>query len=248
MNASAAPRSVSVPTPALDEAFAALERYAPGSPRGDLRPIDEAVAAATRDPTRRTELEKRLLAALARNLSPVAQEYVCAKLTLIGSAAAVPALGPLLAAGELATAARTALEAIGGPEAAAELRRQLPRLSGQQKAGAIASLGELRDPESVPALTALLADSEQPVVAAALTALGAIGTTSAATALREFDPVVDSVRRHFTNACLVAADCAAAAGRIEDARRLYDRLDAAEPPPHVRLATTRGRAALKSRR
>lgn len=244
MNASAAPRSTSAPTPGLDEAFAALERYAPGSPRGDLRPIDDAVAAATRDPTQRIELEARLLATLARNLSPVAQEYVCAKLTMIGSAAAVPALGQLLAAGELATAARTALEAIGGPEAAAELRRQLPRLSGQQEAGAIASLGELRDAGSVPALTALLSSPERAVAAAAIAALGRIATQPAVEALTQLLPrVPPMLALPLADACLAAAEQLLQAGRRDDAMNLYRRLESAEQPAHVRLAARRGLAS-----
>jgi len=66
--------------------------------------------ASLDDTAAQKELEKRLLVVLKRSGSPVAREYICSKLTLIGSDRSVSALAPLLNTPEFATAARNALE------------------------------------------------------------------------------------------------------------------------------------------
>ena len=89
-------------------------------------------------------------------LSRAAKDFACRTLTVIGTAASVPALAALLADAELSHMARYALERIPAPEAAAALRDALPKLSGKLKIGVIGSLGVRRDEASVPALAALL--------------------------------------------------------------------------------------------
>src|SRR5262249_2191955 len=131
-------------------------------------------------------LERQLVVALERGGSPVACEYICSKLTMIGSESAVPALAARLNARDTATAARTALEAIAGHKAAMALRASLPKIKGVQKIGVINFLGARRDGESVRALAGLMEHADAAVASAAIAALGDIASSKAARALRDF--------------------------------------------------------------
>jgi hypothetical protein len=228
-----------MPAP-LDAAFSALRSYDQGSSRAALLPIDEAVVAALPDPTARLALEQRLLAALASGGSVVALEYLCAKLTLIGSALAVPALAVLLERPALATAARNALEASPHPEATAALRAQLPKLAGLPLLGVVQSLGIRCDAAAVPALATLLASASPEVSRAAAAALGEIGAPAAAAALRDFSARAPAVAPTLADALLVCAERLLTAGARPAAQSLYQLLATAAQPAHVRLAATRG--------
>ena len=225
----------------LDAAFSALRSYDQGSSRAALLPIDEAVVAALPDPAARLALETRLLVALSAGGSGVALEYLCAKLTLLGSALAVPALAALLDQPALTTAARNALEASPHPEATAALRAQLPRLKGVLLVGVIHSLGLRRDAASVPALTRLLPHENPSVAGAAAAALGEIGTPAAAQALGAFQPNAPAgLQPALADACLVCAERLVASYQRPAAQSLYQLLSAPAQPRHIRQAAARG--------
>ena len=230
-----------VSNPALDKAFAALSTYDHGSSRGPLMALDEAVGAATADAKARQDLEGRLLAVLQSKASPIAKEYVCRKLAMIGSARSVPALAALLADKQLAHLACQALEAIPGTEAVQALRGSVPKLGGLAKVGVIQSLGMRRDAGSVPALTALLTDADAQIARAAAVALGEIGTLPAAQALQKFLPAApEPAKGAVLDSLLAGAEALAAEGKKSDALAIYKTLAAADVPKHVKLAATRG--------
>lgn len=226
---------------ALDKSIEALKTYDYGANRAALVPIDDAVVAGLGDPAAAKELEKRLAALLKSNASPVAKDYVCRKLHLIGSAESVPALAELLADKDLSHPARQALEHIPDPAAARALRESLPKLGDPQKAGVIDSLGMRRDEDSVKTLTAFLKDPDTRIAGAAAAALGNIATTRAARALRRFQPKApDAVRPAVADACLACAERLLIEGRKRTARALYEALCNSEQPEHVQLAAKRG--------
>ena len=76
-------------------------------------------------PTAGQDLENRLIAALNGELSRDAHDYVCRKLAIVGTAAAVPALAGLLGNKATSHMARFALERITAPEAGHALRDAL---------------------------------------------------------------------------------------------------------------------------
>ena len=233
----------SVHPAAVDKAFEALATYDYGSARASLLPIDDAVRSSLRDAAARQELERRLAAVLSAKASPVAKEYVCAKLGLLGGAGAVPALAALLPEPALSHAACGALEAISCPEAVEALGASLPKLSGLLKVGVINSLGARQDARSVPALTALLKDADTQVAAAAAAALGSIGTVEAAKALRAFQPKApEAMRLAVADACLACAERLLAKGKKAAAQALYQALATTQQPKHVQLAAKRGLA------
>jgi HEAT repeat protein len=227
---------------AVQEAFAALSKYDRGSSRATLLPIDQAVTQSKTDERARKELEQRLIAVLSCG-SESARDYACVKLATIGTEASVPALASLLSDVRLATDARTALQAIPSAEASKALRDALKRLDGPAKIGAILSLGARRDAGSTRALTALLRDPDVQVQSAAAAALGEIGTSKAAKALRAFiAKMPEGIRQPVGDACLVCAEHLSRENHTTDAAGLYSALGRASFPRHILDAAKRGLA------
>jgi HEAT repeat protein len=233
-------------SPALDaatltQAFAALKTYDWGSDRKTLGPIDDAVTATRGDATACKNLETRLAAVLDSGVSRAAKDFACRTLTVIGSAASVPALSALLGDAELSHMARYALERVPAPEAAAALRDALPKLNGKLKIGAIGSLGVRRDEASVPALSALIACSDFAVATAATNALGDIGCEAAAKVLCDATKTAPTaVKPAAADAALAAAKRLLADGNTTAAMATYNALLAGNPPKYIRLAASRG--------
>src|ERR1035438_5040394 len=81
---------------ALDKAFDALTTFDWGTDRNALKPIDEAVVATRGDAAAHKALETRLAAVLKTTAPRAAKDFVCRKLTVIGTAESAPALAALL--------------------------------------------------------------------------------------------------------------------------------------------------------
>jgi len=202
---------------ALEKAFEALKTYDWGKERAPLRPLEEAVAAAGKDPALAKALEQKLVGLLKADVSQAAKDQICRQLSLVGSAECVPAVAELLPDEKLSHMARYVLERIPAPEATKALRDALPKTKGVQKVGVLNSLGVKRDAESVPALVPLLADSDHQVAAAAAAALGAIGNSEAAKALADFQAKGSSGTEAGRRRC-VSGLCRGAAGRRQKDR------------------------------
>ena len=225
---------------ALDKAFEALKTYDAGSSRGTLEPIDTEILAALADARRRQEVERRLADLLGTDASIWAKEYACSKLRLIGGAASVNTLFPLLADRQLSDAARSALQAMRCPEATRALRDALAKLTGAPRLGVIDSLGKRGDAGSVPALVRWLERPDTATAAAAAGALGEIGTVKAARAIRRFlSACPEAMRLVVADTCLTCAERLAAAGNRDEAREMGRALDTSAYPAHVRFAATR---------
>ena len=129
------------------------------------------------------------------------------------------------------------------PEAAQAMRDALPKLAGSLKVGVISSLGDCRHAGSVPALAALLADSDAAVAVAAATALGDIRSPEAAKALAAAKPNGAQAKQAVTDASLACAERLLADGKKAEALAVYKSLVGEDQPKHVRLAGTRGMLA-----
>ena len=227
----------------LDQAFEALKTYDWGTDPKVLSPIDEALVATRGDAAARQALEARLVAVLKTDVSRDAKDFVCRKLTVIGTAASVPTLAELLANRDLSHMARYALERIPAPEAAQAMRDALPKIDNALKLGVMGSLGVRQDVASVPALVALLSDADVTVARSAALALGAIRAPEAARALREAKPEKIEAKIAVTDACLACAEGLLAAGKKGEAMAVYKGFIGEDQPKHVRLAATRGMLA-----
>ena len=228
---------------ALDKAFETLKTFTWGEDPKQfhdmLGAIEDAVPASYGNTDARKDLETRLAEVLPTKAPRAAKDYACRKLTIIGTAASVPALAALLPEKELSHMARYALERISTPEAAQALREALSKTSGTEKAGVVGSLGARRDVASIADLAALLGDSDPLVALAAATALGDIGTAESAKALKDAKPAVEAVKLRAADARLTAAERLLAAGDHAAAKAVYTSLLAC-PVKSIKLAATRG--------
>jgi HEAT repeat protein len=226
---------------ALDKALDALKGYDWGQDRSVLKPIDDAVAASSKDAEAQKQLETKLAAVLKTDVSRAAKDFVCRKLSLIGSAECVPAVAPLLEDEKLSHMARYALERIPDAAAVAAMRDALAKVKGKVKVGVINSLGVRRDAQSSEALVALLEDSDKEVAAAAAAALGAIGTPEAAKALEAFQAKApEELGLAVADAQLTCAERLLADGNNAEATKIYKALSKPDLPKHVRVAAMRG--------
>jgi len=234
---------------AVDKAFEDLKTYDWGTDRDTMKPIDEAVIVVLDDAPARKELAGRLAAVLKTDASRSAKDFVCRKLTIVGTADSVPALAALLTDKDLSHMARYALERIQAPEAAAALRGALPKVNGALKAGIIGSLGVRRDADSVDALAAALNDSDKAVFRAAACALGDIGNPKAAKALMDaVEKASGDAKTAAVDGCLVCAELLLADGKKAEAGAVYKSLAGPDQPKHVRLAATRGLLAVAGKK
>ena len=168
---------------AVETALKTLKTYDWGADPAILKPIDEAIVATHDNPAARQALEKGLVDALAGGISRSAQDYVCRRLRVVGTARSVEALAALLPAEETSHIARYALERIPDEKAVAAMRDALPKVNNKLKPGLIGSLGKRRDKKSVKAIAKLLGDSNLQVAQAAAEALGELGDERALPAL-----------------------------------------------------------------
>jgi HEAT repeat protein len=137
--------------------------------------------------------------------------------------------------------ARSGLEGIGDPSAAAALRGAAQKLKGPLLAGVVNSLGVLRDRQSIGLLTALAADPASGSAGEALLALGNISTPESIRFLRgALISGPNSFRGQAAAACLLAADRQRAGGDLSTATALYDLIRKAEVRIALRVAATRG--------
>jgi HEAT repeat protein len=212
-----------------------------------LAPIEDAVAVSHDQADVRQDLENRLLAALQSDTSRDAKDYVCRKLAIVGTVAAVPALESLLGEKDYSHMARFALERIPAPEAAQALRDAATKVSNELKVGVISSLGSRRDAAAVSVLNGLLADGDPAVARAATLALGAIGSVEAASALKAAAASATGNKPAVIDALLACAEALLAGQKQTDALAIYGSLTAGNQTRLVRLAATRGILACTSK-
>ncbi len=225
----------------LDRSFDALKTYDWGSDRAALGAIDKAVAASNGNADAQKALEARLAAVLGTDVSGAAKDYVCRQLSLVGSAASVPALAPLLTDDKLSHMARYALERMSCPVSAKAMRDALAKTKGRVKVGVINSLGVRRDKDSVAALAALTGDSDKEIASAAAAALGSIGTADAAKILGDLlKKAPKELGLAVSDALLVCAERRLADGKKMEALMIYKSLSKSDQPKHVQLAAKRG--------
>ncbi|HEY2146453.1 MAG TPA: HEAT repeat domain-containing protein, partial [Pirellulales bacterium] len=186
------------------------------------------------------ESEAKLIEVLRTGSSPD-KAIACKKLAIYGSKDAVPELAPLLADEELASWARTALEAIPGPAADEALRKATDSLKGRLLVGTINSIGVRRDAEAVDRLNGRLADADQDVAAAAAVALGRIGNSTATKALRQSLPTsAGPVRNAVAEGCILCAERLMNEGKSSEGGEIYDDVRKADVPKQKKLEATRG--------
>lgn len=200
-----------------------------------LLPVPAGRAAEGADKT------KNLIAILQSDGSLFEKARACQQLGEIGSPEAVPALASLLADPKLSAYARSGLEGIADPGAAAALRDAAQNIRGPLLAGVINSLGVLRDAKATELLGRLAADPASGVAGEALLALGNISTPASIQLLKNvLTKGPDAFRSEAAAACLLVADRQRTSGDLKQAVTLYDLIRKAKVPMGFRVGATRG--------
>jgi len=198
--------------------------------------------AAGIDPARSQELLK----VLQSDGGLYEKARACQQAGEFGTAALVPALAALLDDAKLSAYARSGLENIPDPSAAAALRSALSHLTGDPLRGVINSLGVLRDESAVDALIKLTADRNRAVAGETLLALGRIADRKSVDALLAALGTAPAERRADAAAgALLAAQRQLELGRTEIAKELYDALCAMELPAVYRAGAQCGAIAAR---
>ena len=167
------------------------------------------------------------------------KDAACTRLKRIGTEQSIPALSALLTDEQLSHSARHALESMPYPKAGEALVQALEKTDGLTRVGIINSLGVRRETRAVPALSKLLAatqNDEEASIAAAMS-LGKLGTSPALHALetasntssgRFHDAVVDALLR--------AANHFLETGDQADALRAFKKIYKSEKSDTVQIA------------
>jgi len=226
---------------AVDKALDTLKTYDWGADRNALNPIDQAIVAAQGNAVALKPLEKSLVDILAGGISRSAQDYVCRKLRVIGTARSVEVLAALLADEKTSHIARYALERISDEKAAKALRDALPKVGSKLKPGIIGSLGTRRDKKSIKAISKFLGDSDIHIARAAAQSLGLIGTSAAAKELSNFAKKASAgMKMPVADACLACAERLLADGKKSEAVALYKEIKEDDQTAHIKAAAMKG--------
>ena len=225
----------------LNELLAKLAKYDYGQSRRPLTELSDFINSAYGRPKQLKEIEKQFLTVLQSDSTPAAKQFICRKLSVIGSEQAVPTLAAMLTNPDTSDMARYALERIPSAAVDKALRSALTGTDGNMKAGIITTLGQRRDVKSVPALSRLIYNSNSTIAAAAAAALGQIADTEAAKALVQAkEKTTGKVRQEVLAALIQCAQRLSVAGQHKRALDIYRRLYAAAEPTPIRGAALRG--------
>ncbi|MHC4497861.1 MAG: ThuA domain-containing protein, partial [Planctomycetota bacterium] len=214
----------------LDQLLADIARYEYGHSRLPLAEVDDLIRSASDSPEKLKEMEKSFVDFLASDATPAGKQFICRKLSVIGTKESVPTLAAMLTLKatspiEPGDMARYALERMPGPDAGKALRDALPKTNGTVKVGIINSLGARSDREAVKQLSKLISDSNKQVAEAALSALGKIGGRQAAKTLgKAKSKVTPELRPVWADAYLMCADKFLAKGKTKPALKIYKQL------------------------
>jgi HEAT repeat protein len=203
-----------------------------------------AVSVGGREQQRRQFIEG-IRDALTRPLPPGGRKVLLHSLAFSGDSAAAEVVGQFLTDEEACATALWVLSRIGGDAAAAQLRAALPRATmPARRAQILRGLGDVRDAQSLPALTAALGDSDHGIRIAAAAALGCLADPASAEALMKSGNAASGIERaEMRTSLLTVGRRLLDADRKADAARFYAAMWNGTKEPHLRAAAIGGLAA-----
>ena len=238
----------------MDELLEKVKSYDYGQSRAALTELSDSIRDAYGSPAKLRGIEKSLVAVLNSDAKPAAKQFVCRKLSIIGTEQCVPALAAMLTQEPAskqephpADMARYALERIPGPAVDEALRQALPKTKGKVQVGIINTLGQRRDGKAAAAVGKLVYNSDALVADAAAAALGHIAGPAATKALAQAkDKTKGKLRLVVLDSYLKCADQLVAEGNRRAALKIYGALSG-EPAP-IGAAALRGVVTARGKR
>ncbi len=181
--------------------------------------------------------ELRLGQAVEGDVSWQMKFDACRRLRRVGTERSIPVLVALLQDDSLFDVALEALETLPYPEVDEALRAALDQYEGRKRIGVMQVMGVRRDTLAVPMLADKLRSADMEEAAAAMGALGRIGTPRAAEALMSVrDKADESLRSALADGLLAAATRLIADRQLVQAAQIGAELRSAAWPEHVRPA------------
>lgn len=230
----------------MEDLMDKIKTYDWGQSREPLTKLTDLVRKAYGSPAELKRIEKSMLELLRSDATQAGKQFICRKLSIIGTEESVPTLGAMLTDAKTSDMARYALERIPGEAVDESLRNALPKTTGKTRVGIINTLGQRRDSRAVRALRSLIGDSDPMTAGAAVAALGNIANPQATRALaRAKNRTSGKLRLLVCDAYLKCADELAAQGKKEEALAIYNEL-MKEPKP-ISIAALRGRLNLQQK-
>jgi len=227
----------------LDNILLQMRNYDYGQSRQTLTQLDDFIIRNNQG-DRLKVIEQRLAAFLQSEATPAGKQFVCRKLSLIGTEASVPTLAAMLAGQDTSDMARYALERIPGASVDEALRDALSKTTGQTRVGIINSLGVRGDRASVGLLSSLVYQSDEQTAAAAIAALGSIADSAAADTLTEaVKKTSGNIQLLAYDAYLQCADRLASEGKQDKAFVIYEKVYKSVRADNIRAAALTGMVA-----
>jgi HEAT repeat protein/type 1 glutamine amidotransferase len=228
--------------PSLDIVLAKAATYGYGRSREPLSTLTDIIRNAYDSPDELKLIELRLLEVLqSRVATSACKQFICRKLSIIGTEESVPTLAAMLTAPRTSDMARYALERIPGLAVDNALRNALDKTGGKVKLGIINSLGQRGDSRAVGQLSKLFTDADREIAVAAISAVGRIGGGKAVMMLeRTRSKVAAELHPVWADAYLMCADKALAKGNKRRALQIYRRMYVPAESVPIRIAALRG--------
>lgn len=219
-----------------------ISTYKFGQTRQWLALIDDIVRPGNKSQNELGQIEKQLIEFLKSDASLDSKDFICRKLSIIGSKESVNTLAKMLRDANTSNMARYALERIDDIAADDALRNALSKTSGADKIGIINTLGRRRDKKSVPVLAKLIDSSDAPQASAAVAALGKIADPKAADVLsKAARKAKGNMRMLIYDAYLSCAEDLVRQEKKKKAFDIYDSIYDSSAPKVIRLAALRGK-------
>jgi type 1 glutamine amidotransferase len=223
----------------MDKLFEKIKKYDYGQSRAALTEVSNKIRDAHGSRAELRKLEKSLVEVLQSDATQAGKQFVCRKLSIIGTTQSVPALATMLTKPKMSDMARYALERMPGKAVNEALRGALAKTTGKTQVGIINTLGQRGDKKAVGAISKLIDSSDALVADAAAAALGHIAGPKATKALAAArSKAKGKLRLVVLDSYLKCADQLAAAGKKSEASAIYRQLSK-EPAP-IGAAALRG--------
>ena len=227
---------------AADYNLADITAYDSGKTRAALAVVE--TAAYTGDTAKRAAIEKDMITVLTDGKATyAAKQFACRILQLIGTEACVAPVSASLTDAKLSDMARFALQNNPSPQVDEAFRAALTKTSGDVQIGIINSISMRSDAKAVAPLRSLVHSPQENVAAAALLALGRIGTVDAADALLTVKPQ-DMLADAWGVAAINAGEHLATHKETKIAQKILHSAYASQQKPIMKMAALRALIAV----
>jgi type 1 glutamine amidotransferase/HEAT repeat protein len=216
-----------------------ISTYDYGQSRENLTKLTDLLRLTSASKKLSEEIEEEFDDFLESDASLAAKQYICERLSLIGTEESVGTLIDMLENPKTADMALYALERIPDDDVDEELSNILEETSGKTKIGIINTLGNRRNQGAISEIVPLINDPDPEIALATIHALGRIGGTDAAKALATARNQGKNKAR-ITDAYLQCADRFAEQGEKVKAYKIYKEIFDPGESQQVQYAALRG--------